>query len=120
MKRVVIALIVGLALSSHAKIGESPELIEKRYGKAVETRQRNDGMEDKKYSFENYTIRVTFRDGKAVQEIINPKDTTFIFTDDECMELAKKVTGLNAQDWVKADGANNLRRRWDSKGFVMA
>ena len=120
MKRVILAVIACWAFAAQAKIGETADQIEKRYGKVLETKARNDGMEDRKYSYDEYAVRITFLDGKSVQEIFNPKNMSFIFTDDECMELAEKATGLKVADWVKSESANNLWRRWDSKGFVMS
>jgi hypothetical protein len=120
VKKVAFTLVVlCAALGAEAKIGESPELTEKRYGKVLELKPRNDGMEDRKYGRQDYFFRVTFRDGKSVQEIVSPKAGSFPFTDDECLELAANVTGLKAGDWAKAAGGSDLPRRWEAAGLVM-
>ncbi len=120
VKKVAFTLVVlCVALGAHAKIGESPELTEKRYGKVLEIKPRADGMEDRKYGYQDYFFRVTFRDGRSVQEIVSPKAGAFAFTDDECLELAEKVTWLKPGGWAKAVGGTDLQRRWDATGLVM-
>ena len=98
--------------SAQARLGESPDEIQKRYGKPQRQGDRLDkdsGLPQSDYIFKDYSITVVFKEGKCVREWVNKKDYGLI-TDEEVFKLIKGITG-------EADMKNRGRNSWEGKGW---
>jgi hypothetical protein len=103
----ILTATVLLCGSVHARIGESPEEIQQRYGKPKTQGEKVDkgsGLPQSHYIFKDYSITVVFQNGKCVREWVNKKNYGNI-TDEESFELVKGITG-------EIDLKNNGRRHW--------
>jgi hypothetical protein len=77
MKTKLFLLILGLSVSASAfaRIGETTEQVDKRYGAPLLETTKNNG-ESRRYSFRGFTILVTFERGISQCEVYQKKDTS--------------------------------------------
>lgn len=75
MKITQVLILTGLFVftaSAFARLGETREEIEKRYGKGTRSDiQRLEGAETMKYFYNNFQIEVAFHDNKSIWEIFH-------------------------------------------------
>ncbi len=121
MKSVIIAAFLGLTITTHARLGETVDEIQKRYGEPVNVGKARvffpshlvEGnlydMPVTNYFFKDYIVTVFFKDGKSASELVVPK-TRRLADADEIESLIKAIggegytKGLTGKIWKKADG----------------
>lgn len=102
MKSIITLLIVAVCLSASARLGETAEEIQTRYGKPILPTQPTVGiygLSSTNYLFKGYEITVNFKNGKSIRESVKPKAKSEL-TEAECFELVKNIGGLDWA-WVK-------------------
>jgi hypothetical protein len=82
---------MGLNQAAQAKLGETVEQIEARYGKALKMKT-DAGLEAREYKFDEKQVQVSFLGGRSVKELIMPVAVKQ-FSDEECLALAKALSG---------------------------
>ncbi len=109
MKTINVLIIIALAVSTtsaFARIGETRQEIDKRYGDGKRSDiQRLEGAETIKYHFNNSDIEVVFHDNKSIWEILHGSPAT---SDIKIMLKAN----AGGQAW-HYDGTNH---RWERSG----
>src|ERR1700676_1792307 len=96
MKKISFLLAVMMALSSaaYAKLGETAQEIEARYGKPrASGTDQVDHLVWRRYLHLDYQITVRFIDGKSACEKLIHQDEAQKFPDVECLGLGKAITG---------------------------
>jgi len=120
----VLPLFLGVALSAHARIGETQPQLEKRYGKpeAPPPWGRDEGARRTlNFSWSGYKVAATLSSGICVREIVfavrasvfsSPSD----FTKADALEMAQKIAGTNlvvdADSPLKGRSVDEQRRSW--------
>ena len=95
--------------SAFARIGETREQIDKRYGQGSHSDyQRLDGTETIKYHFNNFQVEVVFNDNKSIWEIYQ-RQGRLIDTTDTKMLMKANAAG---QTWH----SDRLNHRWNRTG----
>ena len=130
MKKIIYLLAVMMALSNaaFAKLGETPQEIEARYGKPKASGTGEyDHLVWRRYSHLDYEITVRFIEGKSACEKLIHRDETQKFPDVECLGLGKAISGETnwnlldrkgvATAWVSGDTIV-LRSELTSTGFL--
>jgi hypothetical protein len=114
MKILCIALVVGAAWNCQAKLGETVKQIEVRYGAPINCSADEKDPREKFciYNFQDNKISVTFLDAKCESETLVPVDAKKKFTDEECLALAKSLSGRT--DWKK-DIDNGMTSYWHTE-----
>ena len=96
--------------SVFARIGETRQEIDKRYGEGkLSDYQRLEGTETIKYHFKNFQVEVVFHDNKSIWEIVQRQDRLIDTSD--CKTLLKANVS-NGQTWH----FDRLARRWERSG----
>jgi hypothetical protein len=108
---ILIALVVSTT-SAFARLGETREEIDKRYGEGKRSdTQRLEGTETIKYNFNNFEIEVVFHDKKSVWEIFHPtKD----------MSSVLKAYADDGHTWHYNDTIHIWERSGDQKYIASA
>jgi hypothetical protein len=105
-----IAAFILSTASAFARIGETREQIDKRYGQGVHSDyQRLDGAETIKYHFNNFQVEVVFHDGKSIWEIFQ-RQNRLIDTSD--IKMLMKANAGEGHTW-HYDGVS---RQWERSG----
>ena len=130
MKKTTLLLVMMMALSNaaFAKLGETPQEIEARYGKPKASgTDENDHLVWRRYLHQDYEITVRFIEGKSACEKLIHKDESQKFPDVECLGLGKAISGETnwnlldrkgvATAWVSGDTIV-LRSELTSTGFL--
>ncbi len=105
MKTFCILIAICFTMNTQARLGETTEQIEARYGKPSEAsltkKYLQSGLPHKKYKFKNYSVVVVFHEGKSIKETVIP--TEYSATgEDESIELVKSIIGDPAsKSWDK-------------------
>lgn len=113
MKRIVIALLCVLGVrSASARIGESWEDIEKRYGHQVFTQLKDSlGNHQYVYYYKDLTVVVTYIDKRSVCEDFRKKEKGKSLTENE----VDTILAANGTDWRRD---TPLMRTADNKLFA--
>jgi len=130
MKKIslLLAVIMALCNAAFAKLGETPQEIEARYGKPKASgTDEFDRLVWRRYSHLDYEITVRFIDGKSACEKLIHRDEAQKFPDVECLGLGKAISGETnwnlldhkgvATAWVSGDTIV-LRSELTSTGFL--
>ncbi len=95
--------------SAFARIGETREQIDKRYGTGTHSDyQRLDGTETIKYHFNNYQVEVVFNDNKSIWEIYQRQGRLIDATD---LRMLMKANA-DGKTWH----SDRLNHRWNRTG----
>jgi len=106
----ILAALVAATTSAFARIGETRQEIDKRYGEGKrDDIQRLDGAESIKYHFSNYQIEVVFHDNKSIWEIFQRQDRV-IESDD--IRIFLKANAGDGRTWHY----DRLNHRWERSG----
>lgn len=70
----LVILALGVSASAFARIGETAEQVDKRYGAPLETTKNNG--ESRRYSFRGFTVVVNFERGISQCEVYQRKDNS--------------------------------------------
>src|SRR5450755_2885940 len=70
----LLILALGVSASAFARIGETTNQVDKRYGAPLETTKN--GGESRRYSFGGFTVLVSFERGISQCEVYQKKDTS--------------------------------------------
>ncbi len=118
MKKISYLLAVMMALSNaaFAKLGETPQEIEARYGKPKASgTDEYDHLVWRRYSHLDYEITVRFIEGKSACEKLIHRDETQKFPDVECLGLGKAISGETNWNLLDRKGGDGMGlRRHDS------
>jgi hypothetical protein len=88
----ILALGVNASASAFARIGETIEQVDKRYGAPLETTKKNG--ESRRYSFGGFTILVNFERGISQCEVYQKKDVSRM-TEAEIRGLLEANAGVS-------------------------
>src|SRR5580765_1098585 len=78
--------------SAAARLGETPEQLEARYGKPTFP-DKFVGLPMRNYKFNDFEVMVAFQNGKSALEVWRPEDPTRDLTERECLTSANAVAG---------------------------
>lgn len=96
MKTLCILVLIAFFQTVHARLGETTEEIQARYGKpklsVLGKTDYSSGLPQSRYEFKDYKIRVVFKDGKSICETVEKKNDSSI-DEDETFELVKAISG---------------------------
>jgi hypothetical protein len=96
--------------SAFARIGETREQIDKRYGAGTHSDyQRLDGAETIKYHFNNFQVEVVFDGGKSIWEIFHRLDRGMDAGD---IKMVLKANAGEGHAWH----SDRLNHRWNRTG----
>jgi len=113
MKALNILLVSAFVLSTasaFARIGETREQIDKRYGQGNPSDyQRLNGAETIKYHFNNFQVEVVFHEGKSIWEIYQRQGRLIDARD---IRMLMKANATDGHTW-HYDG---MRRQWERSG----
>src|SRR5258708_23322924 len=91
--RYLLAVMMALSNAAFAKLGETPQEIEVRYGKPKASgTDEYDHLVWRRYSHLDYEITVRFIEGKSACEKLIHRDETQKFPDVECLGLGKAIS----------------------------
>ena len=93
-KLLSLIIVVALSASAFARIGETTEQIDKRYGHPLETKRNKE--ETRRYSFRDFTVLVGVDRGISQCEVYRKKDNSRM-TEDEIRGLLQANAGKS--DW---------------------
>jgi len=113
--------------SCSARLGETPEQIQKRYGLPSKTNEVSGvtlipidtpgylfGLPTTNYIFNGYIITVSFKGGKSVREVVRSSDARPL-SEGECLGFRDRIgAGLN---W---EGGGSIDTYWKTKEGVIA
>jgi hypothetical protein len=108
-------LTMGLAGVAQAKLGETIEQIEARYGKALTTIQ-SAGATINVYSVGGNKVEVRFLNAKAEMETVKLNGEKMKISDELCMMFAETMTGRT--DWKKGKSGLTLTSWTSSTNFM--
>ena len=101
----IIAVLIGtimLTQVASAKLGETIEEVEARYGKPKASgTDEHDHLAWRKYRYQEYEVIVRYLDGKSACEKLVHRNETLKFSDPECLGVAKAISG--EADWSLFD-----------------
>jgi TPR repeat protein len=106
------AVLAGSAAPCQAKLGETPEQIEARYGRPIDV-FAGTPLAKRTYRFEGYGIGVIYLNGVSVAESLEASGRDKGLSDQTCLGLASALTGKT--NWVAGADAIPLTASWSSK-----
>jgi hypothetical protein len=106
-------IFVASANSAFARLGETRQQIDKRYGEGHRSDiQRMEGAETIKYHFNNFQVEVVFHDDKSIWEIFSQGNVIKL----PDIKMLLKANTPGASSW-HYDGMND---RWERSGDAKA
>lgn len=114
--KLVLILALGVNASAFARIGETTEQVDKRYGAPLETTKKNG--ESRRYSFGGFTVLVNFERGVSQCEVYKKKDISRM-TEAEIRGLLEANTGSSPwRDDADEGGDTYIYRSKDGRSRV--
>lgn len=103
MKTVYLLLAITCPLLAQARLGETPEQIQKRYGSpSKKVLDPICGLTTSNYLFKEYSIDVSFKDGLAVREAVKKAGRAMDLISME--EGAALVKAIGGEAWKASEG----------------
>jgi len=104
MKRLILFVLILLTVGAQAKLGETLEEIEARYGKPISIPPANEKvpLEHRLYKANAYQIMVVYVDKKsAMEQMVIPQDSTNQISVAQAKAFAGAVTGVKEWTFLK-------------------
>ena len=110
MKHILILTLLTMGVAAHARLGETAEQIQKRYGNPIPFSiaylavDFGSGLAQTNYVFNGYKITVVYKEGKSVKETLEHRALEMI-AEEEGINLIKAISGstnlvLNGTKWT--------------------
>ena len=111
----VCGVVMGFACSANARLGETTEQVETRYGKPLKTFTVKEGMSSI-YETNGFKIVVQFRNKKSSAEKYSHKDRKLYWNEIDAFLQAHS----DGKKWIESDTQESIIRRWHREGGVTA
>lgn len=96
MRLCAFIFLFAVIVSARAKLGETPEQIEARYGKHI-LRQTNELGDFRHYAWHEHAVKILFANGHSIEEEISGTTAKPFIETPEMLSFAKTATGRD--DW---------------------
>jgi hypothetical protein len=105
----VLLLLLAIQFSAFARIGETEEQIEARYGKPIADVSRPEIGKAKAYVFSGFEIAVIFANSTSQAELMGKRDHTPIDANE--IQLLLKANG-NGHSWKSVESPKPFQQKW--------